>query len=456
MTSIAKVQSGIPSLPDNRESSLSARFKAGHRLALICSLLALLLPLGCGRSKKPAPSDNKAGVTAKANLATPIPCDRAHTELVEHDGKDGVDVICHDRTGRHAVALRKPDRSFIDSPGWWPSDKSGWCDPAHLKSGDYNGDLKIDMSCHRDDGRHQVALSNGDGTFTVKSWWPSEPGKETGWCDPGHLKFGFYNEDDKLDMSCHSQDGKHIVAFSNGDGTFTLKSWWPSEPGKGPGWCDPAHLKIGDFNYRTRHTIDMSCHTDDGKHVIAFNKGDGTFAPKAWWPSDPGKGPGWCDPGHLRYGAFTADRDALDMSCHTDDGDHLIASNNADGTFSPRAWWPSAPNGGASWCDPTSLSMGRIAGDKTNRFHLFCHSKDGKHLLALNNGDGSFTPKGWWPSQPGKDAGWCDPAHLDLDNSDRRSADMTCRADDGRVLVATAQLDGSFVGSAAHSPKWPQ
>lgn len=452
---IAKGQIGITSLPPTLERLDAACGVTSRRCLLFGSLVALTLAVGCGKSKKPTPGEG-AGVTAKANLATPMPCDRAHTVWMDHDGKDGLDLVCNDRGGRHAVALRKPDRSFVDSPGWWPSAKAGWCDPAHLKFGDFNGDLKADLSCHRDDGKHQIALSNGDGTFNEKAWWPSEPGKELGWCDPAHLKLGFYNEDDKLDLGCHTKDGKHAVAISNGDGTFVQKPWWPSEPGgKGPGWCDPVHLRVGDFNHRTPRTVDLSCHTDDGKHLIAFNKGDGVFAPGAWWPSAPGKGEGWCDPTHLKYGTYTANRDALDLSCHSTDGAHLVAFNNGDGTFSPKAWWPGAPGKGAAWCDPTSLSIGRINGDKTNRFHLFCHSKDGKHLVANNNGDGTFTPRSWWPSQPGKDAGWCDSAHLDLDHSENRSGDMNCRADDGRVLFAAVQPDGTFVGSAGYLPKWP-
>jgi N-acetylneuraminic acid mutarotase len=49
------------------------------------------------------------------------------------------------------------------------------------------------------------------------------------WCDPAHLGYGDFNGDGKLDLICNSDDGKHLIAFSNGDGTFTPASWWPAD-----------------------------------------------------------------------------------------------------------------------------------------------------------------------------------------------------------------------------------
>jgi hypothetical protein len=102
-------------------------------------------------------------------------------------------------------------------------------------------------------------------------------------------------------MSCHSNDGKHAIAVNNGIGLFTSKSWWPSAPGVGPGWCDPAHLRLQGYIYHAggAGVVDLSCHSDDGKHVVAINNLDGTFTPSSWWPSAPGVGAGWCDPAHL-------------------------------------------------------------------------------------------------------------------------------------------------------------
>ncbi len=205
-----------------------------------------------------------------------------------------------------------------------------WCDPNHLKFGDYNGDGKRDLSCHSEQGQHAVAFSNGDGTFSPRAWWNgSSP-----WCDPNHLKFGDYNGDGKLDLSCHSDQGQHVVAFSNGDGTFSPRAWWN---GSSP-WCDPNHLHFGDYNGDSK--LDLSCHSDQGEHLVAFSNGDGTFSPRTWWN---GTSP-WCDPAHLELGDYNGDG-KTDLGCHSDWGRHTIASSNGDGSFAPHAWW----HGKSAW-----------------------------------------------------------------------------------------------------------
>ncbi|HMA92845.1 MAG TPA: VCBS repeat-containing protein, partial [Polyangiaceae bacterium] len=165
----------------------------------LTALFAVLALAGCGKTKKaePRPAAKAATpIAAPAPAASLPPCDRAHTELVDHDGKNGLDLVCHDSKGRHAVAIRKPDGSFLPTVGWWPSPTSDWCRPESLRSGDYNGDQKLDMSCHSKDGKHLVAFANGDGTFSPGKWWPSPPGTGEGWCDPASIKLGHYDNDE--------------------------------------------------------------------------------------------------------------------------------------------------------------------------------------------------------------------------------------------------------------------
>lgn len=440
---------------------LSSRLK--HFAPPLTALFAVLALVGCGKSKKAEPKPAKAATPVVAAAPAPNlpPCDRAHTELVDHDGKNGLDLVCHDTKGRHAVAIRKPDGSFLPTVGWWPSATAGWCDPQSLRSADYNGDHKMDMSCHSKDGKHLVAFANGDGTFSPGKWWPSPPGDGQGWCDPAHVRLGHYDNDSRMDISCHSTDGKHLVAFSNGDGSFKPMKWWPSALGAGEGWCpEPALLHVGKFNRGKSQLTDFICHTNDGKHSVALNNGDGTFSPKPWWPRAPGNGQGWCDPGHLRIGALTAGQSTLDLVCYGDEGKYTVAFNNGDGTFSPKAWWPSTPGAGEGWCTrPARLTLGSISGDKKsgNRMNFACHSTDGKHALAINNGDGTFTAKSWWPSELGAQGEtWCDLGHLEADPSEAPTADLICRGDDGRILFATAQPDGKFVSGAWQQPQWPE
>ena len=197
-----------------------------------------------------------------------------------------------------------------DSPGtftpqpWWE-----FCDPAHLRTGDYNGDGKLDLGCHANDGRHILAFSNGDGTFTAQSWWGP-------FCNPANLRTGDYNGDGKLDLGCHANDGRHILAFSNGDGTFTPQSWW------GP-FCNPANLRTGDYNGDGK--LDLGCQANDGRHILAFSNGDGTFTPQSW------RGP-FCNPGNLTTGDYNGDG-KLDLSCHTGDGWNIMAFSDGGPVF---------------------------------------------------------------------------------------------------------------------------
>ena len=324
-----------------------------------------------------------------------------------------------------AISWSAESAGVFNTPNtWWPS-SGAWCDPAHLTYGDFNGDGKTDMICNGDDGRHIVAFSSGDGNFTSSGWWP------TVWCNPAHLGFGDFNGDGKTDMICNNPaDGRHLIAFSNGDGTFTVPSpWWP---GYGA-WCDPAHLKYGDFNGDGK--TDMICNGDDGRHIVAFSSGDGNFTSSGWWP------PVWCDPGHLDFGDFNGDG-KTDMICNSDTGWHLTAFSNGDGTFSsaPSAW----PSSGA-WCDPLHLKYGDFNGD--GKLDMICDSDAGWHLIAFSKGDGTFAaPSGAWPST----GAWCDPLRLKYgDFNGDGKLDMMCSGDDDKHIVAFSKGDGTFT-----SPGW--
>jgi hypothetical protein len=255
-----------------------------------------------------------------------------------------------------------------------------WCDPAHLAYGDFAGDGKTDLICNSGNGMHIVATPNIDGSFTSGAWWPGDPNSGvTPWCDPAHLAYGDFAGDGKTDLICNSDNGMHIVATAKGDGSFDRGKWWPGDPESGvTPWCDPAHRAYGDFAGDGK--TDLICNSDNGMHIVATAKGDGRFDRGKWWPGDPDSGKnGWCDPAHLAYGDFDGNG-KTDLICNSEDRMHSVARADSAGNFTPEGWWPNPTGSGKKgWC-AAHLAYGDFDGDGNT--DLICNSDDGRHIVA--------------------------------------------------------------------------
>ena len=148
-----------------------------------------------------------------------------------------------------------------------------------IVTGDYNGDGRTDLAAYGGAGWAgvPVAFSNGDGSFTVTNdainsfaAWAATPGVR--------IARGDYNGDGRTDLAAYGVAGWNSlpVAFSNGDGTFTVTNIgsasfasWAATPG--------VDIVTGDFNADGR--TDLAAFGGPGwaSVPVAQSNGNGSF-----------------------------------------------------------------------------------------------------------------------------------------------------------------------------------
>ncbi len=173
------------------------------------------------------------------------------------DNSDGVNVWLSNGDGTYNVKPFSPWGGYAVPNGKW-------------YIGDFNGDFKADI-VHAVDGTDgvNVWLSNGDGTFNVKNFnpWP-------GYIVPnGDWLIGDFNGDGKADIfhPVDNSDRVHVW-LSNGDGTFDVRTFSPW-----PGYAIPNGTWIaGDWNRDGKTDILHAVDGEDNANIW-ISKGDGTF-----------------------------------------------------------------------------------------------------------------------------------------------------------------------------------
>jgi hypothetical protein len=210
---------------------------------------------------------------------------------------------------------------------------------ARVITGDFNGDGRTDIALVRQDsgwGTIPIALSNGDGTFTITN---GDVGDFAGWAATNNVRVitGDFNGDGRTDIALVRQDtgwSTIPIALSNGDGTFTITN---SAVGDFEGWAVANDVRVitGDFNGNGRTDIAL-VRQDSGWSTIpiAFSNGDGTFAITN---GDAGDFATWATANDVRVitGDFNGNGRTDIALVRQDSGWSTIpiAFSNGDGTF---------------------------------------------------------------------------------------------------------------------------
>lgn len=145
--------------------------------------------------------------------------------------------------------------------------------------GDVNHDGKADIALTGHLGWHSVpvALSNGDGTFNVVNA-PLQHFPE--WAASTNVKplIGDYNADGRADIALTGNPawGSVPVAFSNGNGTFYVTN---ASVANFPSWSSESNVShlVGDYNHDGRADIALTGHSGWSSVPVAFSNGDGSF-----------------------------------------------------------------------------------------------------------------------------------------------------------------------------------
>jgi subtilisin family serine protease len=305
------------------------------------------------------------------------------------------------------VLLARPDGGFDEVLDTQSFDFAVRADSADLRMtpGDFNADGRTDIALvpgpNTPWSTLPVAFSDGDGTFTVTD---APIGDFAGWAQVpgGQVVAGDFNGDKRTDLAL--TPGPNLpwvsqpVAFSNGDGTFTVTN---APVGSFASWAQTRGVRAlsGDFNADGRTDIALVPGPNTPWWVtlpVAFSNGDGTFAVTntavgafASWAQTPG--------GRVVTGDFNGDK-RTDLALTPGPNSpwwvtQPVAFSNGDGTFTVTN---TAVGAFASWAQTPGgrVVTGDFNGDKRTDLALTPGPNSPWWVtqpVAFSNGNGTFT-----------------------------------------------------------------
>jgi FG-GAP-like repeat len=234
------------------------------------------------------------------------------------------------------VAFSNGDGTFRITNQGVPNFPS-WAQAPNVKvlAGDFNGDGRTDLALTGGPAwaTIPVAFSNGDGTFNVTNQGvPSFPAWAQGANVQVHL--GDFNRDGRTDLALTGGAAWTTlpVAFSNGNGTFNVTNQGVAAF---PGWAQGANVRVhlGDFNRDGRTDLALTGGAGWATVPVAFSNGDGTFSVTN---QPAGDFPSWADTAGVKVlvGDFNGDgRTDLALTGGPGWASVPVAFSNGDGTF---------------------------------------------------------------------------------------------------------------------------
>ena len=326
-----------------------------------------------------------------------------------------------------------------------------WASTANAKPlvGDFNGDGRTDVALTGASGWKTVpvAFSNGDGTFNVTSV-PITNNNFPFWAaTAGAIPLvGDFNGDGKADVTLTGAPNwaTLAVAFSNGDGTFTVTNQpitnfavWAATAGAVP--------LIGDFNGDGKSDVALIGASSFTFVAVAFSNGDGTFTVTnptstnfAGWAATAGAVP--------LVGDFNDDgRTDLALTGPSAWTFIPVALSNGDGSFNVTN---STATNFAAWAATANAKplVGDFNGDGRTDVALTGPSAWTYVPVAFSNGDGTFNVVNPTTSNF---PGWAATAGAvplvgDFNADGRADVALTGPSSWSTVVVAFSNGDGSF------------